>query len=77
MILGGNIPILEEISQRHNSRGSDGHKESMSSVSSTLHQCDIPCSKKGEIIKRKIKGIQKGGATPRRIQAGGETPRGE
>jgi hypothetical protein len=26
MILGGNIPIFEERAQRHNSRGSDGHR---------------------------------------------------
>jgi hypothetical protein len=36
----------------------------MSNVSSTLHQSDIPCSKRGEIIQRKIKGIQAGGAAP-------------
>ena len=33
--------------------------------------------KRGEIIQRKIKGIQIGGATPRRVQARGATPRGE
>jgi hypothetical protein len=31
----------------------------------------------GEIISRKIKGIQIGGAAPRRVQERGATPRGE
>jgi hypothetical protein len=33
--------------------------------------------KKGEIIQRNIKGIQTGGASPRRVQVGGEARRGE
>jgi hypothetical protein len=33
--------------------------------------------KRGEIIHRKIKGIQTGGTTPRRVHAGGAAPRGE
>jgi hypothetical protein len=33
--------------------------------------------KRGEIIQRKIKGIQIGGAAPRRVQAGEATPKGE
>jgi hypothetical protein len=33
--------------------------------------------KRGEIIQRKIKGIQIGGAAPRRVQARGAVPRGE
>jgi hypothetical protein len=33
--------------------------------------------KRGEIIHRKLKGIQTGGATPRRVQVGGATPRRE
>jgi hypothetical protein len=33
--------------------------------------------KKGEIIQKNIKGIQTGGAAPRRVQARGATPRGE
>jgi hypothetical protein len=37
----------------------------MRNVSLALHQSDIPCSKRGEIIQRKIKGIQAGGATRR------------
>jgi hypothetical protein len=36
-----------------------------------------PLFKRGEIIQRKIKGIQIGGETPRRMQVGGATPRGE
>jgi hypothetical protein len=47
----------------------------MSDISSALHQSDIPCSKRGEIIQRKIKGIKKGGASPRRVQAGRAAPR--
>jgi hypothetical protein len=31
----------------------------------------------GEIIHRKIKGTQTGGASPRKVQARGATPRGE
>jgi hypothetical protein len=49
----------------------------MSIVYSTLHHSDIPFSKRGEIIQRKIKGIQIGGVAPRRAQAGGAAPRGE
>jgi hypothetical protein len=44
-------PIFEERAQRHNSRGSDGHRGSMFDVFSALHQSDIPCSK-GEILFR-------------------------
>ena len=33
--------------------------------------------KRGEIIQRKIKCIQIGGAAPRRVQSRGATPRGE
>jgi hypothetical protein len=36
-------PIFEEREQRHNSRGSDGHRGSMRNVFSALHQIDIPC----------------------------------
>jgi hypothetical protein len=74
MVLGGEkSPILEEKAQRHSSRGRNGHRRSMSDVSSTLH----PLLKRGEIIQRKIKGIQTGGAAPRRVQARGAAPRGE
>jgi hypothetical protein len=33
--------------------------------------------KRGEIIHRKIKGTQIGGATPRKVQVGGVAPRGK
>jgi hypothetical protein len=33
--------------------------------------------KRGEIIQRNIKGTQKGGETPRKVQAGGAAPRGK
>jgi hypothetical protein len=35
----------------------------------------ISLVQKGEIIHRKIKGIQTGGSTPRRVQARGAAPR--
>jgi hypothetical protein len=38
-------PIFEERAQKHNSRGSNGHRGSTFDVSSALHQSDIPCSK--------------------------------
>jgi hypothetical protein len=38
-------PIFEGRAQRHNSRGSDGHRGSMLNVFSALNQSDIPCSK--------------------------------
>jgi hypothetical protein len=33
--------------------------------------------KRGDIIQRKIKGTQTGGAAPRKVQARGTTPRGK
>jgi hypothetical protein len=68
-----NISILEERAQRHNSRGSDGHRGSMSNVFSALHQIDIPCSK-GE---RLFNDNKIGGEAPRRVQSRGAAPRGE
>jgi hypothetical protein len=38
-------PIFEERAQRHNSRGSDGHRGSMFDVFSALHQIDVPYTK--------------------------------
>jgi hypothetical protein len=57
------IPIFEERAQRHNSKGSDGHKGSMFDVFSALHQIDIPCSKGERLYSRK--------------KIGGVAPRGE
>jgi hypothetical protein len=37
----------------------------------------ISLIQKGEIIQRKIKGIERGGATLKRVQVGGAAPRGE
>jgi hypothetical protein len=48
-------PIFEERAQRHNSKGSNGHRGSMFDVFLALHQSDIPCSK-GETL---FKGISK------------------
>jgi hypothetical protein len=55
-----NSPIFEERAQRHNSRGSDGHKESMSNVSSALHQSDIPCSKGERLFIGRSKEFRQG-----------------
>jgi hypothetical protein len=61
MILGGEkSPILEERAQRHNSRGSNGHRGSMSDVSSTLHQSDIPCSKGERLFRGRSKAFRQG-----------------
>ena len=54
-------PIFEERAQRHNSRGSDGHRGSMFDVFSALHQIDIPYTK-GE---RLYSSNKTGGAAPR------------
>jgi hypothetical protein len=52
-------PIFER-EQRHNSRGSDGHRGSMSDVSSTLHQSDIPCSKGERLFRGRSKAFRQG-----------------
>jgi hypothetical protein len=49
----------------------------MSNVFSSLHHIHIPCSKGERLFHRKIKGIQIGGAAPRRVQARGASLRGE
>jgi hypothetical protein len=56
-------PIFEEKEQNHNSKGSDGQRGSMSDVSSTLHQSDIPCSK-GERLFRGISKAFRQGEQP-------------
>jgi hypothetical protein len=66
------ISILGERAQRHSSRGSDGHKGSMSDISSSLHQSDIPCSK-WERLFRGISKASRQGEASRRVQP----PRGE
>jgi hypothetical protein len=43
-------PILGERAHRHGSRGSDGHKGSMSDISLALHQNGIPCSKRERLF---------------------------
>jgi hypothetical protein len=55
MILGGKSPIFGEREQRHNSRGSDGHRGSMRKVYSSLHQSDIPCSKGERLFRGRLK----------------------
>jgi hypothetical protein len=61
MVLGGEkSPILEERAQRHSSRGSDGHRGSMSDASSTLHQSDIPCSKGERLFRGRSKAFRQG-----------------
>jgi hypothetical protein len=54
-------PIFEERAQKHNSRGSDGHRGSLFDVFLELHQIDIPYSK-GE---RLYSGNKTRGETPR------------
>jgi hypothetical protein len=61
MVLGGEkSPILEERAHRHNSRGNDGHRGSMSYASSTLHQSDIACSKGERLFKGRSKAFRQG-----------------
>jgi hypothetical protein len=55
MILGGKSPIFGERAHRHNSRGSDDHRGSMSDIYSTLHQSDIPCSKGERLFRGRSK----------------------
>jgi hypothetical protein len=69
-------PILGEREQRHSSRGSDGHRGSMSYISSTLHQSDIPCSK-GEILFRGRSKAFRQGEQPQGEFRQGEKPQGE
>jgi hypothetical protein len=53
-------PIFEERAQKHNSRGSDGHRGSMFNVFSALRQIDIPCFvRKTGPRSNKIKQMQK------------------
>jgi hypothetical protein len=58
MIIGGKSPIIEEREQRHNSRGSVGHRGSMSDVSSTLYQSEIPCSKGERLFRGRSKAFK-------------------
>jgi hypothetical protein len=51
-------PIFGERAQRHNSRGSDGHRESMFDVFSALHQSDIPCSKGERLFRERSKAFR-------------------
>jgi hypothetical protein len=48
-------PIFEKRAQRHNSRGSDGHRGSMFDVFSALHQRDISCSKGERLFRGRSK----------------------
>jgi hypothetical protein len=77
MVLGGEkSPILEERAQRHSSRGSNGHRGSMSDVSSTLHQSDIPCSKGERLFRGRSKAFRQG-EHPQGEFKQGEQPQGE
>jgi hypothetical protein len=51
-------PIFVERAQRHNSRGSDGHRGSMFDVFSALHQSDIPCSKWERLFRGRSKAFR-------------------
>jgi hypothetical protein len=52
------IHTLKKEAHRHNSRGSDGHRGSMSDVSSTFHQSDIPCSKGERLFRGRSKAFR-------------------
>jgi hypothetical protein len=69
-------PILGERAQRHSSRGSDGHRGSMSDISSTLHQSDIPCSKGERLFRGRSKAFRQG-EHPQGEFRQGEQPQGE
>jgi hypothetical protein len=51
-------PIFGERAQRHNSRGSDGHRERLFDVFSALHQSDIPCSKGERLFRERSKAFR-------------------
>jgi hypothetical protein len=68
--------ILGEREQIHSSRGSDGHKGSMSYIYSSLHQSDIPCSK-GEILFRGRSKEFRQGEHPQGEFGQGDHPQGE
>jgi hypothetical protein len=68
--------MLGERAQRHVSKGNDGHRGSMSDMSSTLHQSDIPCSK-GEILFRGSSKASRQGEQPQGEFRQGEQPQGE
>jgi hypothetical protein len=53
-------PIFEERAQKHNSRGSNGHRGSMFDVSSALHQSDNPCSKWERLFRGGSKAFRQG-----------------
>jgi hypothetical protein len=69
-------PILGERAQRHSSRGSNGHRGSMSYISSALHQSDIPCSKGERLFKGKSKAFRWGQQLQGEFKQG-EQPQGE
>jgi hypothetical protein len=56
-------PIFEERAHRHDSRGRNGHRESMIDVYSALHQSEIPSSK-GDILFRGISKAFRQGEKP-------------
>jgi hypothetical protein len=69
-------PIFEKITQIHNSRESDGHRGSMSDVSSALHQSGIPCSKGERLFRGRSKELRHG-EHPQGELKKGEFPQGE
>jgi hypothetical protein len=67
-------PILGERAQRHSSRGSDGHRGSMSDISSALHQSDIPCSKGERLFRGRSKAFRQG-ENPKESSGRGSSPK--
>jgi hypothetical protein len=60
LILGRKSPTFGENKERHSSMGSDGHRGSMSDISSTLHQSEIPCSKWERLFRGRSKAFRHG-----------------
>jgi hypothetical protein len=52
--------IFEERAQRHNSRGSNGHRRSMFDVYSALHRSYIACSKGERLLRGRSKASKQG-----------------
>jgi hypothetical protein len=53
-------PIVGERAQRHSSKGSVGHRGSMSYISSTSYQSDIPYSKGERLFRQRSKEFKHG-----------------
>jgi hypothetical protein len=80
--------MLGERAQRHDSRGSDGHKGSMSDMTSVLHQSDTLCqrgryySDEGRESNQRLRNTEKDqrhldrGSIPKESSVRGSSPKG-